>query len=357
MKRTFTLILACLTYVSYGQIISQYVETNSGTFPKGIEIWNSTTSTFDFATNNLVIEKGTNGANPAPDITISTGTLAPGDVMVIGTADMGTYLTTNSISCLYVEKSFTFNGDDALVVKYGGVTTDVLGTPGTDPGSAWTGNGVSTANQNIELLPSIFGGDVVGNSDPSLRFGIVSTDPVGATGLAGFGIPPSYIVPASIRDVQLSAEVQGADVSLRWNSDSDHGDIISIDRLSENRKVVTIVKDAAAETGQIVDRNVPNGKYVYSVYSKIEGGYKVYTYELVDITENSNIQITPNPAKDYVEIYPIRDMDEIRVYGVAGRELIHIVSPKKRQRIDLSSLAPGMYYISIGSEMIPVTKE
>jgi len=58
------------------QIISQYVETNSGTTPKGIEIWNNTGSILDFSTNNLVIEKGVNGAAPSPNITISTGTLA-----------------------------------------------------------------------------------------------------------------------------------------------------------------------------------------------------------------------------------------------------------------------------------------
>lgn len=40
------------------QIISQYIETESGTSPKGIEIWNNTASTLDFSIDNLVIEKG-----------------------------------------------------------------------------------------------------------------------------------------------------------------------------------------------------------------------------------------------------------------------------------------------------------
>ena len=182
------------------QIISQYIETNSGTTPKGVEIWNNTASALDFSSNNLVIEKGTNGAAPSTDITVSTGTLAPGAVMVIGTSDMGTYLTDNGLSSvLYVTKSFTFNGDDALVVKYGGTTTDVFGDPGTgDPGSGWSGSGVQTYNQNIRLIDEsdaagtgLNSGDTDGWTDPSTRFVTVSTSPSTLpAGLSGFGVAP-----------------------------------------------------------------------------------------------------------------------------------------------------------------------
>ena len=44
----FLLLLALSFNNSFGQIISQYVETNSGSTPKGVEIWNNTGSTLDF---------------------------------------------------------------------------------------------------------------------------------------------------------------------------------------------------------------------------------------------------------------------------------------------------------------------
>ena len=48
--------------VGYSQIISQYVETNSGSTPKGIEIWNNTGVDIIFsATNNLQVYQGTTG--------------------------------------------------------------------------------------------------------------------------------------------------------------------------------------------------------------------------------------------------------------------------------------------------------
>ncbi len=198
MKRILLSFGLCLLMagMSFGQIISQYVETNSGTTPKGVEIWNNTGGTLDFSVNNLMIQKGVNGNPPSNDVTVSSGTLASGAVMVIGTSDMGTYLTNNNLSGVsYVDESFTFNGDDALVVIFGTDTTDIFGVPGTDPGSAWSGNSVSTANQNIQLIPGLTTGiTTVANawSDPSTRFETESTDPSGATaGLDGFGVPPT----------------------------------------------------------------------------------------------------------------------------------------------------------------------
>ncbi|NVJ89211.1 MAG: lamin tail domain-containing protein [Flavobacteriaceae bacterium] len=132
-----------------------------------------------------MIEKGTNGAATSSDFTLSTGTLAVGDVIVIGTSDMQT--TTENNGATFFEKSFTFNGDDALVVKYGGTTTDIFGTPGSDPGSSWSGSGVSTANQNISLKSGITSGDTDGWTDPSERFENTAD---GST-LTGFGIAPT----------------------------------------------------------------------------------------------------------------------------------------------------------------------
>ena len=146
--------LMFLASSGWGQIISQYVETNSGTAPKGIEIWNNTEVTLDFSTNNLIIQQGTNGGtlSDLSGTSIESGTLGPDEVLVIGTSDIGDYLINQGLSSIsFVTFDFLFNGDDALAVKFGGVITDIFGNPGSDPGSAWGGNGVSTANQNIQL--------------------------------------------------------------------------------------------------------------------------------------------------------------------------------------------------------------
>jgi hypothetical protein len=189
MKRHLSLLFlfTFLLFSLYGQIISQYIETSSGSTPKGIEIWNNTDTELNFNSNNLVIEKGTNGAIPSVDFSITSGKLSPWEVLVAGTSDLQT-ITENNGSSFFL-KAFTFNGDDALVIKFGGIVTDVFGNPGSDPGTAWSGNGVSTANQNIALLDGVETGDINGWTDPSQRFETISTD----NSAVGFGIAPVHI--------------------------------------------------------------------------------------------------------------------------------------------------------------------
>ena len=196
MKKTLiTLIgLAALSLagVQAQLLISQYVETETGASPKGIELWNAGSTTIDFTTSNLTVLQGTNGAalTSIAAITTATGTLPAGSVLVIGTADLGTYLTNTFGSGVvkFVSYTFTFNGDDAIQIQLGGVVQDTLGTPGTDPGASWSGNSVSTANQNISLKTGITTGDTVGSADPSIRFETTSTTP--SSNLSGFGVAP-----------------------------------------------------------------------------------------------------------------------------------------------------------------------
>lgn len=192
MKKVLVALLICTvaSVASADLIISQYVETDSGTTPKGLELWNSGASTIDFSVTGLDILKGSNGGALSSDYTLSTGTLAAGAVMVVGTQELVDYVDGLGLGVLTALKGFTFNGDDALQVQLNSVVQDTFGTPGVDPGSAWTGNGVSTANQNIALNPSITAGDTDGWSDPSERFSTVSTTPSAAGGLSGFGVAP-----------------------------------------------------------------------------------------------------------------------------------------------------------------------
>ena len=216
-------LLASSVYLSQiqgsnAQLISQYVETNSGTTPKGVEIWNSTGAMIDFSGTPLVIEQGSSGGTPATEVTVKTGTLAANAVMVIGTSDMGTYLTGQGLtSVAFITKAFIFNGDDALVLRIGGVIKDTFGVPGSDPGSAWSGNGVSTANQNIQLKSGVTTAPAVPWSDPSGRYETVSSTPATLpAGLAGLGIAPGPAGPDTTRPTIASRtpDVGAANVSI-----------------------------------------------------------------------------------------------------------------------------------------------
>ncbi len=217
-------LMVCFLLISISasaQIISQYVETDSGTSPKGLEIWNNTNAAIDFSVDNLFIEKGTNGATPGLDFTIDSGVLQPNEVLIVGTIDMQPAAVANNV--LFYEKNFTYNGDDALVVKLGTTITDVFGTPDTDPGNSWEANGVDTRNQNITLLDGITTGELVGFTDPSLRFETVSSTPsdIANGGLDGFGVAPGNMAST------------GFELQLLHYSDVDGNEESALDAVDE----------------------------------------------------------------------------------------------------------------------------
>ena len=195
MKKALIAITATfmMAAASHAQVlISQYVETNSGSVPKGLEIWNTSGSDIDLSTSNIQIYQGTNGGalTAIASTLLNTGTFLSNSVIVFGKADIGTYLTDNGLASVrFVTFNFSFNGDDSLGLYFGGSLLDTFGTVGVDPGSSWLANSVNTANQNIELRPGITTVST-GFSDPSVRFQTVSTTPSLSGGLSGFGLAP-----------------------------------------------------------------------------------------------------------------------------------------------------------------------
>ncbi|MDN4165376.1 lamin tail domain-containing protein [Cytophagales bacterium LB-30] len=214
--RKFYLLLVGLfisiatVYAQNNLVISQYIETNSGSTPKGIEIWNVSGSDIDFSVTNLVVQQGSNGGVLANVVTISNGILASNEVWSIGTTDIGTFLSEVN----YTEFAFQFNGDDALAIVLNGVTEDVIGNPGSDPGSSWSGNGVSTANQNIQVKTGILTGDTNGWTDPSERFEFVAV----GTDLTGFGVAPTLpcTPPATSPSVLAFSNETVSSMDLTW---------------------------------------------------------------------------------------------------------------------------------------------
>jgi len=217
------LIFLASTRISFAQsevVISQYIETSDGSTPKGVEIFNVSGAPITFSTsNNLQIFQGTNGSACSAIINITLGTLDVDEVWVIGTSDLVSNSTINGTDLSgSTPFSIQFNGDDALEVYLGGVIQDTFGTCGSDPGSSWSGGGVTTANNNLELKDGICNGDLDGWTDPSVRFDQISN----GTTMTGFGDAPnsclSVIDPEPTNHpTSFSCITQSADqINLTW---------------------------------------------------------------------------------------------------------------------------------------------
>ncbi|WP_299084496.1 ExeM/NucH family extracellular endonuclease [uncultured Paraglaciecola sp.] len=149
---------------------SEYIEGSSSN--KALEIYNPSGTELDLAAGNYSVELYSNGRELSEGPTNSlnlTGTIAGGDVYVIA--------NSSAVQAILDEADTTstitfFNGDDALVLLKDGVPIDSIGRVGEDPGSAWTGNGVSTANNTIVRKASITSGDTILDDvfDPSVEW-------------------------------------------------------------------------------------------------------------------------------------------------------------------------------------------
>lgn len=109
--------------------------------------------------------------------------------------------------------SLNYNGDDAISIGCvpAGTSTDgieihdVLGVIGTDPGSEWTGGGLSTKDQTLRRNCGINQGDSNGLDpfDPSVGWAGFPKDTVDDLGHhCGFGTPPPPAAPSYSTGVQ-----------------------------------------------------------------------------------------------------------------------------------------------------------
>ena len=205
-----------LPLFSFGQIISQYVETDTGNQPKLFEIYNNTGSDINFATTNLKIYYAANAGNESLAKTISSGTLAVGQVMVVGpkTTDdqssddnMGqaiqNLVSARNPNAIYVERTWYFNGNDHIRLELDNNTTDTFGKViGNSTYPSW--GGVKAQNQNISRKLGIYTGD---------------TDYLAATQTNSDNISVEWETTVDYNASGVNATVSGADADSNGHDD------------------------------------------------------------------------------------------------------------------------------------------
>jgi hypothetical protein len=104
-------------------------------------------------------------------VTYSNGSLTGGSIALAGSVAAGSVYTLCSTTLAELlgpacdrATNLSFNGDDAVALACDGVTLDVIGQIGVDPGTAWIGPSASTLNATLRrrcdhLAPDPDGGD------------------------------------------------------------------------------------------------------------------------------------------------------------------------------------------------------
>jgi predicted extracellular nuclease len=141
--------------------ISEYIEGSS--FNKAVEIYNGTGSAVDLAAGMYRLELYSNGSPTVSQSVPLSGSLAAGDVFVAAHADANASIL--AVTDLITSAVANWNGDDAIVLRKGGVggtVLDVFGQVGTDPGTAWGTGTSSTVNNTLRRKTAIEAGDTNG---------------------------------------------------------------------------------------------------------------------------------------------------------------------------------------------------
>lgn len=148
--------------------ISEYLEGTS--FNKAIEVYNGTGAPVDLAAGVYALNLYTNGSPTVSQTVALTGTLANNDVFVA--CHTSANAAIKAAADLQNGTVINFNGDDAVSLTKNGVLIDVIGQIGFDPGTAWTGGGLSTADRTLVRKATILAGDPNGSDafDPSIQW-------------------------------------------------------------------------------------------------------------------------------------------------------------------------------------------
>lgn len=177
-------------------LISEYIE-GSG-FTKYIEIFNGTGAAVDLS--DYEIRLYTNGSSSANNTNTLTGMLNDGEVVVLANSQANEYTGATQVF-----SAVNFNGDDAveLYKVSTGMSVDIFGTIGQDPGSQWSDatSGNNTANSTLRRKGSVTAGVT---TNPAAGFPTLGTEwnefanndvsGLGAHSLDGAGLPVTLTV-------------------------------------------------------------------------------------------------------------------------------------------------------------------
>lgn len=212
MKKNYFLglIFLLIGLVSYAQpctdlFMSEYVEGSGNN--KAIEIYNPTGADI-LLTGSYDIQIYFNGAAVAGSTISLVGTIPAGDAFVVENPGEAIGITEDQQSTL-----LSFNGNDTVVLRNGGVNIDIIGQIGFDPGAQWVGAVCTQGTQNGTMIRNagVQAGDNNGADvfDPDAEWTCYNQDT-----FADIGFHTNVCVPSN--EIQLQLPI-GTDISCGFN--------------------------------------------------------------------------------------------------------------------------------------------
>ena len=170
MKKIVTVLFLVNSFLfaQTNLIISEYVEGSGNN--SALELYNGTSSNILVSGYNLDIYFNGSTVNIG-HVTLNTSfTISPGDVFVVCYSGSEQALKDSSD---LVQGTSSWTGNDAIILRKGTDTLDVIGQVGNDPGAGGWGSGLtSTADHTLRRKAGVTTGDTNPNDafDPSVEW-------------------------------------------------------------------------------------------------------------------------------------------------------------------------------------------
>lgn len=116
-----------------------------------------------------------------------------------------------------------------------------------------------------------------------------------------------------------------------------------------------VIGEGFFKVSYILSDQFPSGP-VYSVTDSLQ--FSIITTG-TDPASEIPLRITPNPARDYINIPDIAAStgSDIRIYDLCGRQVISRPIPTGSTKLDIRSLSPGMYILQLQLPKGSVTRK
>lgn len=173
--------------------------------------------------------------------------------------------------------------------------------------------------------------------------------------------------PLPIELIEFNAELNKFnEVELRWTTASEiNNDYFTVERSADGIyfETIAIVDGAGNSTTNLNYRSLDKYPYYGVSYYRLKqtdfnGDYSYSQIEKIEIKEDGNWQLYPNPANQSITLVALNELigDELNqlyiidLLGQVVKEIKYQQRSEKVIEIDLGQLAPGNYFIHLGAD-------
>lgn len=202
-----------------------------------------------------------------------------------------------------------------------------LGSANIDGAGVWTVTGSFNTGQEVVAI----------QTDGSLNSSNLST----CEAIQG---------PLSINRISLDAEELNHQTRLLWDyTELSEASSFQIERSHDTRDW-EIIALSPAEPGQtrseMIDRGPGRGYQYYRVGQGLENGDMLYSNTVqIQIEGDPSVRVYPNPARDFFQVRAAGEIYQLSLADHAGRIILERQEIAPEERIDISHLADGVYFV------------